>query len=238
MTTVFLPTTTNTLEFEVDRTAVIVVDMQNDFGSEGGMFALAGVNIAPIKAIVPAISRLLAAARDAGIRVVYLKQQHKPDLSDAGGPSAPHFIKHQRLRLGEAVPAPDGGKSRILVEGNWGTDIVDGLRPEPGDLIVGKHRFSGFFETELHVRLQEMGITTLLFAGATTSVCVESTLRDAMFRDYTCIALSDCTAEPLAVDSARSNHEASLLTIEVLLGWVAHSGDLLARLTSVSQAAE
>ena len=213
------------LELDLDKTAIIVVDMQNDFGSEGGMFHLAGIDIAPIKAIVPAVAAVLRDARAAGMQVVYLQQQHLPDLSDTGSARSPHFLKHQPLQLGKTVPTPDGSTGRILVANTWNTAIVDALAPMPGDMIIPKHRYSGFFETDLHERLQAAGIDTLIFTGATTSICVESTLRDAMFRDYACVALSDCTAEPIAY-AARSNHEASLLNIELLFGWVAQSANL------------
>ena len=87
------------VDIDLARTALIVVDMQNDFGAAGGMFDRAGIDIAPIRAIIPRIGRVLAAARAASLPVLYLKQQHAPDLGDAGGPKGPHFIKHQRMRL-------------------------------------------------------------------------------------------------------------------------------------------
>jgi ureidoacrylate peracid hydrolase len=210
---------------DLDHSAVIVIDMQNDFGAAGGMFDRAGIDITPIRRLVPRIAGLLDDARAAGLPIVYTKQQHRPDLADAGGPGAPHFIKHQRMQLGKPVQAPDGSASRILVEGTWNTDIVPELAPQPGDIVVGKHRFSAFFETELDARLRDVSAKHLIFVGATTSICVESTVRDAMFRDYHCLVLADCTAEPIALDAPRSNHEASLLTIELLFGWVGNSLD-------------
>lgn len=214
------------LDLDLTHTALIVVDMQNDFGAEGGMFHRAGIDISPIKTIIARIAVVIGDARAAGIPIVYLKQQHKPDLSDAGGPRAPHFIKHQRMHLGADFPAPDGSRGRILVRDSWNTAIVPELRPLPDDIVVGKHRYSGFFETELDDKLKSRGIRNLVFTGATTSICVESTVRDAMFRDYVCVVLEDCTAEPIAQDAARSNHEASLLTIELLFGWIAKASDL------------
>jgi ureidoacrylate peracid hydrolase len=91
---------------------------------------------------------------------------------------------------------------------------------------VGKTRYSAFFDTALDDELQAIGTKYLIFTGATTSVCVESTVRDAMFRDYVCVVLDGCTAEPIAFDAPRSNHEASLLVIELLLGWVAAASDV------------
>jgi ureidoacrylate peracid hydrolase len=223
------------LDVDLAQAALIVVDMQNDFGSEGGMFHRAGIDISAIKAIVPRIARMIEAARAAGIPVVYLKQQHTADLADAGGKDAPHYIKHQRMQLGARFPSPDGSTGRILVKDTWNTAIVPELAPLPGDVVVGKHRYSGFFQTDLDERLKAMGIKQLIVTGATTSICVESTVRDAMFRDYQCVVLSDCTAEPIAQETARSNHEASLLTIELLFGWVANSADLFGALSPIRE---
>ena len=91
-------------------------------------------------------------------------------------------------------------------------------------MAVAKHRFSGFFRTGLDDALRERGITQLAVPGCTTSVCVESTVRDAMFRDHHCVVLADCTAEPIGDGMPRTNHEASLLTIQLLFGWVSDSG--------------
>jgi ureidoacrylate peracid hydrolase len=209
---------------------VIVVDMQNDFGAEGGMFARAGIDISLIRGAVAPTARVLTAAREAGITVVYLKMGFQPDLSDAGLPDAPTWLKHLPLGAGDAVTAPDGTESRILVRDTWNTEILAELAPEEGDVVLYKHRYSGFYETDLHATLTRLGVTSLIVTGCTTSVCVESTLRDATFRDYHCLLLEDCTAEPIGNDLPRTNHDASLLVIQVLFGRTARSDDLLAAL--------
>jgi ureidoacrylate peracid hydrolase len=208
------------LAIDPARTALIVVDMQNDFGAEGGMFHRAGIPISGIQAAVAPAARALAAARRAGIQIVYLKMEFEPDLSNAGSPDAANYINHRRLGIGQAVQTPDGGESRILIKDTWNTDILPQLAPEAGDIVVSKHRFSGFFETQLDAILQERAITSLVFTGCTTSICVESTLRDAFFRDYRCLLLEDCTAEPIGSDLPHSNHDASVRVIETLFGWV------------------
>jgi ureidoacrylate peracid hydrolase len=197
--------------------------MQNDFGAEGGMFDRAGIPISGIQAVVAPTERVLAAARRAGVQIVYLKMQFEPDLSNLGGPDAPNSIIHRRLGVGDPIQAPDGREGRILIKDTWNTDILPQLAPQDGDVIVSKHRFSGFFETNLDAILRERGITSLIFTGCTTNVCVESTLRDASFRDYRCLLLEDCAAEPIGNNFAHSNHEASVLVIETLLGWVSES---------------
>ena len=167
------------LTVDPKTTAVIVVDMQNDFAAAGGMFDRVGIAIDGIQAIVGPITRTLDGARAAGIRVVFLKMQFAADLSDAGPPDAPNRLKHGPLHIGEPMQSPDGTPGQILVENTWNTQIVADLAPRAEDLVVSKRRYSGFFATELDRLLREAGIDTLIFTGATTSVCVESTLRDA-----------------------------------------------------------
>lgn len=209
------------------RAAVIVVDMENDFGAVGGMFRRAGLDISGIQAAIGPTARILEAARRARIPVVYLKMAFSGDLSDMGPEGAPNRDRHLFFGVGQSTDAPDGTKSRVLIRDTWNTDILAELRPAPEDTVVYKHRFSGFFETELDTLLRGLGITDLIFTGCTTSVCVESTLRDAMFRDYRCLLLEDCTAEPIGDGLTRSNHDASLLLIEALFGWVSNSADLI-----------
>jgi ureidoacrylate peracid hydrolase len=154
----------------------------------------------------------------------------KADLSDAGPTDSPNYARHQRMAVGTPVRAPDGSESRILIRDTWNTEILTALAPEAHDIVLYKHRFSGFFETDLDKVLKELGVKHLIVTGCTTSICVDSTIRDAMFRDYLCLLLEDCTVEPIGDDFARSNHDASLLTIQVLLGWTCTSEQFLAAL--------
>jgi ureidoacrylate peracid hydrolase len=99
------------------------------------------------------------------------------------------------------------------------SDILPELAPAPGDVIVLKSRWTGFYKTDLDAILKQRGITTLVFTGVTTSTCVEATLRDAFFRDYRCMLLADCTWEPVGNRLSRSNYEATLLLVELQYGW-------------------
>lgn len=215
------------LNIDPSTTAIIVVDMQNDFGHERGMFARAGIDIAPIQKVIAPTKAVLDVARKAGVTVVYLKMEFDADLSNAGSPDSPNWIKHQPFRVGEPVVSPDGRESRVLVRGTWNTEILAELRPQPSDLIVSKHRYSGFFETNLDEQLHTLRIRDLIFTGCTTSCCVESTMRDAMFRDYRCVLLADCTAEPIGAGLPRTNHDASLLVLQTLFGWVSESAHII-----------
>jgi len=208
------------IEIDLAKTAVIVVDMQNDFGAKGGMFDRAGIDISGIQKVIGPTANVLAAARDAGIKIVYLKMGYRPDLSDLGAVGSVNRGRHLRMGVGTTMRAPDGRESRILIRDTWNTDIVPDLKPHADDLIVYKTRFSGFYATDLDARLKQMGVKHLIITGCTTSICVESTVRDAMFRDYLCVLLADCMNEPIGYGLPRSNHDASLLSTEVLFGWV------------------
>lgn len=220
------------LDLDAERTALLVIDMQNDFGSRGGMFDRAGIDISGIRQAIQPTARVIALARRTQIPIIYVKMGFRPDLSDAGPADAPNRTKHVRMYAGQSVPAPDGSQSRILIRDTWNTNIVDELAPEPGDIVMYKHRFSAFFETELDAILKRLNAHYLIFTGCTTSVCVESTIRDAMFRNYSCVLLEDCTAEPVGAGFARTNHDASLLIIQTLFGWVSHSEKFIEALES------
>lgn len=187
------------------------------------MFDRAGIDIAPIERAVGPTARVLEAARAAGMPIVYLVMQFRPDLSDAGAVDSPNRIKHVPLALGAEMTAPNGRAGRVLIEGTWNTEILPALAPHPGDLVVPKCRYSGFFETDLDSVLRARDVRHVLVTGCTTSVCVESTVRDAMYRGYHCVVLEDCTGEPIGAGPPRSNHEASLLSIQILFGWISDS---------------
>ena len=226
------------IAIDAAKTAVIVVDMQNDFGAEGGMFQRAGIDISMIQAAVAPTAKVLASARKEGIKIIYLKMAFKPDLSDAGASDSVNLVRHLKImKVGTKVKSPNGADSRILIRDTWNTDILAELTPKPGDTVLYKHRFSGFYQTELDSILKQMGIKYLILTGCTTSICVESTIRDAMFRDYLPVLLADCTGEPIGYGLPRSNHEASLLTIQVLFGWVSNSNDFIKGLEARTVAA-
>jgi len=226
-----LPITINAepspVSFEAQTTAVLVIDMQNDFGAAGGMFDLAGIDITTIRRATAPTARVVKAARSAELKIVFVKMAFLPDLSDTGGERSPTWIKHLPLQVGKQVPAPAGAPSRILIRDTWNTDILDELAPQADDLILYKNRFSAFFKTELDRKLQDLGIRTLIVVGCTTSVCIESSIRDAAALNYACILLKDCTAEPIGQAFERSNHEASLHVIATMFGWLSESSDLL-----------
>ena len=224
------------IAIDTARTAIIVVDMQNDFGAKGGMFNHAGIDISGIQKVIAPTSKVLAAARHAGIKIIYLKMGFRSDLSDLGAADSVNRVRHLRLGVGQTVRAPDGRESRILIRDTWNTDIVAELKPKADDVVIYKTRFSGFYQTDLDATLKKLGIKYLIITGCTTSICVESTVKDAMFRDYLCVLLADCMSEPIGYDLPRSNHDATLLATEVLLGWVSDSNEFTKAIASASTA--
>jgi ureidoacrylate peracid hydrolase len=180
-----------------------------------------------IRRAVAPTARVVTAARASRIPVVFLKMAFRPDLSDAGPFDSPNHARHLLLGVGTAVCAPNGSESRVLIRDTWNTDILPELAPKPQDIVLYKHRFSGFFQTDLDAILTSRNIKYLIVTGCTTSICVDSTIRDAMFRDYSCVLLADCTAEPIGNDLPRSNHDASFWLCSCCSGgWPAQT-DLL-----------
>jgi ureidoacrylate peracid hydrolase len=220
---------------QVSKTAVIVVDMQNDFGSRGGMFDLAGLDTSGIRKAIAPTALVLKAARRARLPIVYLKMAFQPDLSDIGSTGSPNRIRHLLMGVGKTVQAPDGRSSRVLIRDTWNSDIVAELAPEQADIVIYKHRFSGFFETRLDVMLKQRGIRNLIFTGCTTSVCVDGTVRDAMYRDYSCVLLADCMSQPALPNSEpEALHDATLTITEALLGWTSSSDQFVSALSEIS----
>jgi ureidoacrylate peracid hydrolase len=216
------------IDIDLSATAVIVVDMQNDFVSKDGMLDRMGMDTSMIERAVAPTASVIAAAREHGVTVVYLKMAFKDDLSDIGPVDSPNWVAHHYAKVGEKMTTPDGQEGRILIRDTWNTAVVTELKPKAADVEIYKHRYSGFFETDLDATLKTLEVRYLIVTGCTTSVCVESTIRDAMFLDYSPILLADCTGEPLGNDLPRSNHEASLFVIAGRnFGWVSSSGAFL-----------
>jgi nicotinamidase-related amidase len=142
----------NPIAIEIARTALIVVDMQNDFCSTGGLLDRAGINISAVQRAVYPMRKALSAARESRVKIVYLKMGFQPDLSDLGDTDSPNRVRHLHFGVGQACIAPDGREGRFLIRDTWNTDIIKELCPQPEDVVLYKHRFSGFYQTELDNR--------------------------------------------------------------------------------------
>ena len=178
-------------------TALIIIDMQRDFLDPGGYIARSGVDVSPLRAIIPEVQRLLMAARRIGVRVVHTREGHRPDLSDLSA------VKQRRAAGCGAAIGSVGPLGRLLVRGEPGHAIVDELAPVPGEPIIDKPGFGAFYATDLELILRAAGITRLFFAGVTTDICVHSTLREAIDRGFDCVTVGDaCAAGDPAIHAA------------------------------------
>ena len=173
-------------DFDLASTAVIVIDMQRDFIEEGGFGAALGNDVSRLEAIVPTVAALLAVARAGGVPVIHTRECHKPDLSDC--PPAKRDRGDPRLRIGDIGPM-----GRILVAGEPGAQIIPALAPVAGERVFDKPGKGAFYGTDLSAHLTRLGVTTLVFAGVTTEVCVQSTMREANDRGYECLLIEDAT---------------------------------------------
>jgi len=200
-------------------TALLIIDMQRDFCDPDGYLASSGYDIADTRSIVPAVASVYERVRSWGGLVVFTREGHRPDLSDLPP------LKAWRSRRGGGEIGTPGPMGRLLVRGEHGWDIIDELKPQSGDVVVDKPGYSAFYATDLERILSTRGIRNLILTGVTTDVCVHSTLRDAVDRNYECLVIEDACAA-----SVPENHNAALRTIATeggIFGAVANSASLL-----------
>ena len=217
-TTITLPCRPEPLEIDPAKTAVIVIDMQNAYASPGGYLDLAGFDISGATRVIESTKGVLEVARRAGVQVIYFQNGWDADYVEAGGPGSPNFHKSNALKTMRARPELQGS---LLARGTWDYELVDELKPQPGDIVLHKTRYSGFFNSQLDSVLRSRGIRNLVFVGIATNVCVESTLRDGFFLEYFGIVLEDAThqAGPEFVQKA------AIYNIETFFGWVSSVAD-------------
>ncbi len=204
---------------DLAQTALVVVDMQNAFLSKGGMFDLAGFDMSGADKAIEVNQRVLAAVRAAGVKVIYLQMTYRADLSDAGGPASPNYHKELGMIMMRERPELAG---TLITENTWDWQIVDALTPQPGDHVVTKSRYSGFWGTNLDSYLRSENIRYLLFTGVATNVCVESTARDAFFSEYWPILIEDAMNH----SGPDFNRQATLWNFEHVFGWVTNADQL------------
>ena len=188
-----LPTDSKTVRLDLAKTALIVVDMQNDFCHPDGWLAHIGVDIAPARQPIAPLQQLVPKLHDVGVPVLWLNWGNRPDLLNISAATR-HVYNPTGSGVGLGDPLPSN-QSPVLQENSWAAAIVDELQPlaEP-DIRVDKYRMSGFWDTPLDSILRNLGRTTLLFAGVNADQCVMVTLQDANFLGYDCLLLKDCTA--------------------------------------------
>jgi nicotinamidase-related amidase len=173
-------------EFPAGRIALIVIDMQRDFIEEGGFGSVLGNDVRPLAKIVPTVRRLIDGFRAARLPIIHTREGHRPDLSDC--PPAKRARGGGKPTIGD--PGPMG---RILVDGEPGNDLVPELAALPGEAVIVKPGKGAFYATPLHDILKRDGIGHLVFAGVTTEVCVQTTMREANDRGFECLLAEDAT---------------------------------------------
>jgi len=199
--------------------ALLVIDMQRDFLLPGGFGESLGNDVSLLQRVVPPLTRVLAAAREAGLLVVHTREGHLPDLSDCP-PNKLWRSKRIGAGIGDAGPC-----GRIRVKGEPGWEIVPEVAPIDGEAVVDKPGKGAFYATNLDLLLRVAGVTHLIFTGITTDVCVHTTMREANDKGYECLLLEDCTG---ATDYG--NYLAALQMVKMqggVFGAVAESATLL-----------
>ncbi|MFI3037514.1 cysteine hydrolase [Atlantibacter hermannii] len=196
--------------FDPATTALVMIDMQRDFVEPHGFGEALGNDVSLLRRAIEPCTRLLEAARQAGLLIVHTREGHRADLSNC--PAA------KLTRGGKTFIGQQGSMGRILIQGEPGHDIIPELYPLSGEPIIDKPGKGAFYATDLHLILQARGIKSLIICGVTTEVCVQTTSREANDRGYEVLIPEDCCASYFP-----EFHRAALEMIKAqgaIVGWV------------------
>lgn len=211
------------LSIDLDKSALLIIDMQRDFLEPGGFGAALGNDVSRLQAAVAPCKSVLTAVRQLGMLIIHTREGHRPDMTDA----PPHKVERgdPATRIGAVGPM-----GRILIRGEPGHDIIPELCPREGEPVIDKPGKGAFYQTDLELMLKNRGIDTLFVCGVTTEVCVNTTIREANDRGFRCIVLSDCCASYFP-----EFHEAGLAMIKAqggIFGSIAGSKQFLSSLAA------
>jgi biuret amidohydrolase len=212
-----IPALPSPFPFEPARIALIVIDMQRDFIEPGGFGAALGNDVSTLEAAIEPVARLLAVFRAKGWPVIHTRESHLPDLSDC--PPAKRLRGAPGLRIGD-----NGPMGRILVRDQPGNAIVSSCVPLAGEIAIDKPGKGAFYRTDLDAILKAKGITHLVFAGVTTEVCVQTSMREANDRGYECLVVEEATESYFP-----EFKQATLAMIRAqggIVGWTARLADV------------
>ncbi len=211
--------------FDAASTALLVIDMQRDFLDPRGYAAQAGLDITRLRQTIAPVQSLLTAARAAGMRVLFTREGHRPDLSDCPP------LKLARSRAAGAEIGAPGPLGRLLVRGEYGHDLVDECTPLPGEQVIDKPGYSAFHQTDLDQILRAQGIQSLLVCGVTTEVCVNTSVRAATDMGYHCVTVADACA---ASEAHLQQPALDMLRVEAgIFGQVQHCAAVLEQMPAV-----
>ena len=221
-----IPAEPEPISLDTERTALIVVDMQNAFAKKGGMLDILGA-FNEVRANLAIINskRIIEVFRHKSMPVIYLRMTYGPDLAGAGGPDSPNYWKESGLRAMRQRPE---WKGKFLTIDTWDWEIIDELKPLPVETVINKSRYSGFVKTELDSVLKSHKIKYIVFIGIATNVCVESTLRDAYFHEYFPVLVGDACSN-IGPDFIQ---EATIWNVTSVFGWVTATDSLIEALDS------
>jgi nicotinamidase-related amidase len=211
------------------KSALLIVDMQNDFCTEGGWLHSRGIDVSPNRKPIAPLQALIGAFRGSGIPVVWVNWGVRKDLLNIS-PSLRHAHNPRGNEPGLAEPVP-GTRSEVIKAGSWGAQVIDEIDPGERDVQIVKHRFSAFWDTETDAVLRNLGIKTLFIGGVNMDQCVMTTLEDASFLGYDTVLIEDATA----TTSPDYCVQAVLYNVKLLFGFVTRSAALLAALAASSR---
>ncbi len=214
---------------DLRRTAILIIDMQNDFCAKGGWVDHLGFDYSTSGAAIEPLQKLLPELRKAKVPVIWVNWGNRPDLANMP-PNQLHLYKPSGVGIGLGEPLPGNG-AHVLEKDSWAAAVVDGLDKKPGDISVDKYRMSGFWDTQLDSILRNLGVRTVLFTGVNTDQCVLCSLQDANFLGYGCVLIEDCCA----TSSPDYCTQATLFNVKKGFGFVTHSRHMLDALRAAGE---
>ncbi|MFM2399786.1 MAG: Peroxyureidoacrylate/ureidoacrylate amidohydrolase RutB [Pseudomonadota bacterium] len=212
---------------DLNKTAMIVIDMQNDFCHPQGWLSSIGVDVNAARAPIAPLAQLLPALRAASVPILWVNWGNRPDKLNLS-PCLLHVYNGngRATGLGDALAQAPSARNRVLEKDSWGAAVVDELAIERGDIRIDKFRMSGFWDTPLDAILRNLGVSTVLFGGVNADQCVLATLMDANFLGYDTLLVQDCSA----TTSPAFCWDATLYNVRQCFGFTLASTDLLAQL--------
>jgi nicotinamidase-related amidase len=215
-----------TITIDLKRSAMIVVDMQNDFCAPGGWVDWLGADLSPERAPIKPLQRLLPALRATGVPIIWLNWGNRADRKNLPPTTLYVFNRDGNgIGIGGALP---GNGAHLLEKDSWSAAVVDELEQLPEDIKVDKYRISGFWDTPLDSILKNLDVKTLFFSGVNTDQCVLHSLTDAHFLGYNCVLVEDCcgTTSP---DFCR---EATIWNVKFCFGFVTNTNQIMEGLSA------